>query len=59
MIRNRLSSFKAESTPNVEKPGFYSVFFCPSLRVYHTYHASAMTMNNAPPMTKMFMLPPV
>ena len=43
----------------MEKPGFYGAFFGPSLRVYHTYHASVPMMNNAPPMTKMFMLLPV
>jgi hypothetical protein len=31
-------------------------FFCPSLRVYHVYHANVPMMNNAPPMTKIFML---
>ncbi len=41
----------------MEKPGLYGVFFGPSLRVYHTYQASVTMMNNAPPMTKMFMLP--
>jgi len=31
-------------------------FFCPSLRVYHVYHTNVPMINNAPPITKTFML---